>query len=100
MIYTVTLSPSLDYCMTFPHVTAGQVNRAQSAQIYPGGKGVNVSILLARLGTPTQAFGFCAGFTGANFAGGWTRWAAGRTSSKFRVRRASTSSCFQMLRPI
>ena len=65
MIYTVTLSPSLDYCMTFPHVTAGQVNRAQSAQIYPGGKGVNVSILLARLGTPTQAFGFCAGFTGA-----------------------------------
>lgn len=64
MIYTVTFSPSLDYVMHLPKLTLGAVNRAAAEQIYPGGKGINVSILLSRLGLPNKALGFAAGFTG------------------------------------
>lgn len=64
MIYTVTLNPSLDYIMYVPSLTLGAVSRAEREMMYPGGKGVNVSIMLARLGIPNRALGFIAGFTG------------------------------------
>jgi 1-phosphofructokinase len=64
MIYTVTLSPSLDYVMYLPEFTPGTVVRARKEHIYPGGKGINVSLVLARLGFESVALGFTAGFTG------------------------------------
>lgn len=63
MIYTVTLNPSLDYVMHLDSLSSG-VNRSVKEEIYPGGKGINVSIVLNNLGIPNKALGFIAGFTG------------------------------------
>ncbi|MDD6956558.1 MAG: 1-phosphofructokinase [Solobacterium sp.] len=64
MIYTVTLNPSLDYIVECKDFTLGATNRTSSEIIYPGGKGINVSIVLSNLGDRTTALGFLAGFTG------------------------------------
>ncbi len=64
MIYTVTFNPSLDYVISVPHFVQGTVNRAKQAIIYPGGKGINVSIVLHNLGIDSIVLGFAAGFTG------------------------------------
>ena len=42
----------------------GQINRTRSEAIYPGGKGINVSLSLQRLGQETRALGFAAGRIG------------------------------------
>lgn len=64
MIYTVTFNPSLDYIVTVDHFKAGEINRTAGELIYPGGKGINVSIVLKNLGYDNTALGFMAGFTG------------------------------------
>ncbi len=63
MIYTITTNPSLDYTVE-TELIPGQVNRTESEVIYPGGKGINVSISLQRLGQETRALGFAAGRIG------------------------------------
>ena len=42
----------------------GMTNRTTEEQIFPGGKGINVSIVLSNLGIKNTALGFTAGFTG------------------------------------
>ncbi len=64
MIYTVTVSPSLDYIASVPRFTTGAINRTESERINAGGKGINVSIVLRHLGFESIALGFIAGFTG------------------------------------
>ncbi len=64
MFYTFTANPSLDYLMQIPALQVGQTNRAQYEQLQPGGKGINVAILLHRLGIECRALGFVAGWTG------------------------------------
>ena len=64
MIYTVTLNPALDYVVWVDELRTGAINRTQRSEAYPGGKGVNVSIVLHRLGVPTQALGFAGGMPG------------------------------------
>ena len=64
MIYTVTFNPSLDYVVGLDKFIPGTVNRAASEHIYPGGKGINVSIVLQNLGMESIILGFRAGFTG------------------------------------
>lgn len=64
MIYTLTFNPSLDYTVTVPKFTCGIVNRTTEEVIYPGGKGINVSMVLKNLGFENTALGFLAGFTG------------------------------------
>lgn len=64
MIYTMTFNPALDYIIQVDGYQPGQVNRAQSEKILPGGKGINVSIVLHNLGIENTALGFSAGFTG------------------------------------
>ncbi len=64
MIYTVTFNPSLDYIVTVEDFKLGRVNRTSTELIYPGGKGINVSIVLKNLGFDNIALGFEAGFTG------------------------------------
>ena len=64
MIYTVTFNPSLDYVVTVPHLEVGAINRTKGEEIFPGGKGINVSWVLRNLGTSTRILGFRAGFTG------------------------------------
>ncbi len=64
MIYTVTFNPAIDYVMRIPELRTGLVNRSENEEIYFGGKGINVSIILNELGIKTKALGFSAGFTG------------------------------------
>lgn len=64
MIYTVTFNPSLDYIVTVDNFTCGIVNRTKNEVLFPGGKGINVSMVLKNLGHENTALGFLAGFTG------------------------------------
>lgn len=64
MIYTLTLNPSLDYLVRLDQLQLGKVNRVSYERVVPGGKGLNVSIVLANLGHKSHALGFVAGFTG------------------------------------
>lgn len=66
MIYTITANPAIDYHMDlegtgfFP----GEINRSEREEMFPGGKGLNVSVILSRLGVDSTAWGFAAGKTG------------------------------------
>lgn len=64
MIYTVTFNPSLDYIVSVEDFKPGFTNRTSSELILPGGKGLNVSMVLGNLGITSTALGFVAGFTG------------------------------------
>ena len=64
MIYTVTLNPSIDYVVRLESLVTGITNRTTSEEYYFGGKGINVSCVLAELDLESIAFGFVAGFTG------------------------------------
>ena len=65
MIYTVTLNPAIDLVVRLDGpLQAGTVNRAAGEEYVLGGKGVNVSGVLAELGCPSVALGFVAGATG------------------------------------
>ena len=64
MIYTVTFNPAIDYVVRTPELKTGQVNRSEGEQMFFGGKGINVSIVLGELGVRSAALGFVAGFTG------------------------------------
>lgn len=64
MICTVTFNPSLDYIVDVENFQLGLTNRTKSERILPGGKGINVSIVLKNLGIENTALGFQAGFTG------------------------------------
>ena len=64
MIFTVTFNPSLDYIVRVDEMRLGTINRTNYEQLLPGGKGINVSIVLGNLGPPSRALGFSAGVTG------------------------------------
>lgn len=64
MIYTVTLNPSIDYIVQLETLELGQLNRIAQDYKFPGGKGINVSRILQRLGKKNAALGFLGGFTG------------------------------------
>lgn len=64
MIYTITFNPALDYVIKAQDFKAGKINKSQKEYIYPGGKGINVSIVLKTLGQETTAMGFISGFVG------------------------------------
>ena len=64
MINTITLNPSLDYVVKVDNFQADALNRSSDEQIYAGGKGINVSIVLKNLGVDNTALGYVAGFTG------------------------------------
>lgn len=64
MIYTVTFNPAIDYVIKVDNLTLGMVNRTTREDVYCGGKGINVSTVLANLGMENVGLGFIAGFTG------------------------------------
>ncbi len=64
MIYTVTFNPALDYVMKVENLGLDDINRTYGEELYYGGKGINVSIILSRLGIENTALGFKGGFTG------------------------------------
>lgn len=66
MIYTVTFNPAIDYVVRLDRpLEAGAINRSVGEDCVLGGKGINVSGVLAQLDCPSVALGFVAGETGA-----------------------------------
>lgn len=63
-ITTVTLNPSIDEAVTIDAFTLGKANRCKLEALDPGGKGLNVSRVIHRLGRATTALGFVGGVTG------------------------------------
>ncbi len=63
MIYTVTLNPALDYYLKIGEIKS-DVQQAEKTYIDYGGKGINVSVILSRLGIGSVALGFVGGFSG------------------------------------
>lgn len=74
MIYTVTFNPSIDYIVSVEDFQLGRVNRTSRELVYPGGKGVNVSLVLKNLGMENTALGFVAGFTGTEIERNLKEW--------------------------
>lgn len=70
MIYTVTFNPAVDYVVKTGLLKPGAVNRSSGEQIFFGGKGINVSVILKQLGIESKALGFVAGFTGSAIESG------------------------------
>lgn len=64
MIYTVTLNPSLDYVVRVTEFEPGNLHRTETEELYVGGKGINVTVVLKQLGIDSTMLGFVAGFTG------------------------------------
>ncbi|MCI5621620.1 MAG: 1-phosphofructokinase [Lachnospiraceae bacterium] len=64
MFYTVTFNPAIDYVVHTGTMKLGATNRSDHEEMYFGGKGINVSIVLRELGIASKALGFTAGFTG------------------------------------
>ena len=64
MIYTVTFNPAVDYAVRTKNFAVGEINRTAGEEIFFGGKGINVSVMLKHLGVESTALGFIAGFTG------------------------------------
>ena len=84
IIVTVTLNPALDHLVQMERFEKGQIQWFSQESFAPGGKGVNVSLLLHSLGVKTKALGIAAGFTGGRSCGWWRPPVARRTLSCWR----------------
>lgn len=72
MIYTITLNPSIDFIVHVNGLKLGDLNRMTNDFKLPGGKGINVSRILKRIGSESTALGFLGGFTGI-FISDWLK---------------------------
>ena len=63
MIYTLTLSPSIDYYLILDELKKGHINRSQTEYIRIGGKGINVSKVLKELDIESIPVLLTASFT-------------------------------------
>lgn len=64
MIYTLTLSPAIDYNMYIDNIKIDEINKSNFESFHAGGKGINVSLVLKELGINSTCLGFLGGFTG------------------------------------
>lgn len=63
MIYTITLNPAIDLVIITKRLESNTVNRTESFELQPNGKGVNVSFILKKMGIKNVATGIGGGFT-------------------------------------
>ena len=89
MIYTVTFNPAVDYCIHMEAVRVGEVNRSKGEEIFFGGKGINVSVVLKELGLRSRALGFVAGFTGQAIDTGFVRLEQGFSRINVKIKASA-----------
>jgi 1-phosphofructokinase len=65
-VLTVTLNPSIDRTIALSSLSVGEINRALSTTLHPGGKGVNVSRAARAFGNDTHAL-----FIGGTLGDAW-----------------------------
>jgi 1-phosphofructokinase family hexose kinase len=70
LIHTVTANPALDRELVVPRLEFNEVLRAEAVRSDCGGKGFNVSRMLAALGEPSIAIGLVGGETGSRLERG------------------------------
>lgn len=63
MIYTITLNPAIDLVIITKKLEPNTVNRTESFELQPNGRGVNVSFILKKMGIKNVATGIGGGFT-------------------------------------
>lgn len=104
MFFTVTCNPALDWMMRLPSFKEGATNRSVFDELSYGGKGVNVSTMLHRLGLETCASGFIAGTTGSALVEGveaagvpcdFVRLPAGQTRINVKMKRGATQGALE-----
>jgi 1-phosphofructokinase family hexose kinase len=64
MIRVIGANPAMDRVSVWPPLRMGQVNRAATVSVVPGGKGFNVARAIVRLGQPAASYGFLGGQIG------------------------------------
>ncbi len=64
MIYTITLNPALDRHLFLREIEFDSVMNSDKVEVFAGGKGINVSRAVMRLGGKTMASGLIGGHTG------------------------------------
>ncbi|MFM8552387.1 MAG: 1-phosphofructokinase [Nitrospiraceae bacterium] len=64
MIYTITLNPALDHYVEVDRLDMDDANRVRAESLYAGGKGIDVSRVIRRLGGNSMALGFIGGHNG------------------------------------
>lgn len=64
MIYTITFNPAVDLVIQVPNCQLGKLNRSMGEEYVAGGKGINMSVVLKRLGVYNVTTGFIGGFSG------------------------------------
>ena len=69
MIITVTMNPSIDKTLYVNKFKQGSTNRVVDSTLTPGGKGINVSIVLKQAGEPNIAVTLFGGSNGIAIAG-------------------------------
>jgi tagatose 6-phosphate kinase len=67
-VWTLTPNPALDFTYRIPTLTIGIPHRVEDTQVRAGGKGVNVSRVLAQIGKESTATGFLGGANGQRFS--------------------------------
>ena len=93
MIYTVTLNPAIDKTVVIENFNANSVNRVVSVREDPGGKGINVSKCLEKLGADSTAAMILAGDTGRRLESMMERlripvlsvWTAGENRTNLKI---------------
>ncbi|AEC46199.1 PfkB family carbohydrate kinase [Mesomycoplasma hyorhinis] len=73
MFLTITFSPSVDLIIQTQDFEINQLNRYKNFNIFPGGKGINASVILNRMGFTNQAISFFDNDTFNNLASFWQK---------------------------
>ncbi len=68
LVATLTLNPALDLSLHVDTLRLGEVHRAVSSRLDPGGKGINVSRVLHGLGIKTRTLALLGGQSGETLA--------------------------------
>ncbi|MDR2940956.1 MAG: 1-phosphofructokinase [Clostridiales bacterium] len=101
MVTTVTINPAIDRTLITNNFQVNNVNRVMDSHVSAGGKGINVSKVVKKLGEETTALGFLAGQAGKELLSrlegyGFPNdflWIEGVTRTNIKIVDVGNNSC-------